>query len=154
MATRAELLEAVGARHRGGTRAERSVNRRRGSSWYKFAAVTGHHRKHAIRPLAGSGERETEPGVIPAYPSRARRYGPEVRDGLIQLWQMSDRICGKRLQPLPPLLLPALEKHGKVGLDEAMRSKLLAVDAAGIDRLLTEARVVAGGGRPGRAVSR
>lgn len=43
MATRAELLEAVRVRYRDGTRPERSriLN--------EFAAITGYHRKHAIR---------------------------------------------------------------------------------------------------------
>ena len=55
MVTRAELLEAVGARYRGGTRPERS------RILDEFAAVTGYHRKHAIRLLAEMGRREKEP---------------------------------------------------------------------------------------------
>ena len=142
MGTRAELLEAVGGRYRVGTRAERS------RILDEFAAVTGYHRKHAIRLLAGSGEREEEPGgtILPC-PPRSRRYGPEVRDALIQLWEVSDRVCGKRLRPMLPVLLPALERHGKLELDEATRTKLLAVSAASIDRLLAGVRAVAGGGR-------
>ena len=46
-----------------------------------------------------------------------------------------------------PVLLPALERHGRVVLDEAARAKLLTVGAASIDRLLAGARAVAGGGR-------
>ena len=46
-----------------------------------------------------------------------------------------------------PVLLPALERHGRVVLDDATRAKLLAVSAASIDRLLAGVRLVAGGGR-------
>ena len=37
-----------------------------------------------------------------------------------------------------PALLPALERHGRLGLDDALRSKLLTVSPATMDRLLTE----------------
>ena len=141
MATRRELLEAVSARYRGGTRTERS------RILDEFAAVTGYHRKHAIRLLAGLGKREeADDFVLPAR-ACARTYGVEVRDALIQLWEVADRVCWKRLRPMLPVLLPALERHGRVVLDEATRAKLLAVSAASIDRLLSDVRAVAGGGR-------
>ena len=71
----------------------------------------------------------------------------EVRDALIQLWEVADRVCSKRLRPILPMLLPALERHGRVVLDEATRAKLLTVSAASIDRLLVDVRAVAGSGR-------
>jgi hypothetical protein len=64
----------------------------------EFVAVTGYHRKHAIRLLArawGSG--------MPRQRRVARRYGAEVRDALIVLWEASDRIRSKRLKPLVPV---------------------------------------------------
>lgn len=107
MATRVELLEAVGARYQGGRRAERS------RILDQFAAVTDNHRKHAIRLLAALGKREEEPdGSAPPTRAYARTYGLEVRDALIQLWEVSDRVCSKRLRPMVPVLLPALERHG------------------------------------------
>ena len=144
MAGRTELLDAVSTRYGGATRLERS------RILDEFAAVTGYHRKHAIRLLAGLGEREkgerhtADPGRAG---SQRRRYGPEVRDALIQLWEVADRVCSKRLHPMVPVLLPALERHCLVALDEATRAKVLAVSAASIDRLLSEVRLVAGGGR-------
>ena len=144
MAARAELLAAVGTRYRGAKRAERS------RILDEFAAVTGYHRKHAIRLLSGGGDRE-EPGQVEGSPaaivSRRCIYGTEVRDALIQLWEVADRVCSKRLRPMVPVLLPALERHGRVVLDDATRAKLLMVSAASIDRLLAEVRMVAGGGR-------
>jgi hypothetical protein len=35
-----------------------------------------------------------------------------VRAALIVLWEASDRVCGKRLRALLPILLPALERNG------------------------------------------
>ena len=144
MATRAELLGAVGVRHRGAARAERSriLN--------ESAAVTGYHRKHAIRLLASGGNREDEPNASDAPSSaapRQRTYGIEVRDALIQVWEVADRVCSKRLRPMVPVLLPALEQHGRVLLDDAMWAKLVVVSAASIDHLLAGVRLVAGGGR-------
>ena len=106
MATRVELLAAVGARYRGGTRLERS------RILDEFAAVTGYHRKHAIHLLSEEGKREKEPdGFAPPTRAYARSYGVEVRDALIQLWEISDRVCSKRLRPMVPVLLPAPGFH-------------------------------------------
>jgi len=144
MAGRTELLEAVSTPYGGAARSERS------RILDEFAAVTCYHRKHAIRLLSGWGHREKgEPhaGNPGRAGSRRGRYGPEVRDALIQLWEVADRVCSKRLQPMIAVLLPALERYGRVTLDEATRAKLLEVSAATIDRLLAGVRLVAGSGR-------
>ena len=47
MASRRELVRAVGERYRAGTRAAKR------SILDEFVAVTGYHRKHAIRLLRG-----------------------------------------------------------------------------------------------------
>jgi hypothetical protein len=67
---------------------------------------------------------------------------------LIALWEASDRLCSKRLKPIIPVLLPALERHGQLAIDEAIRVPVLAISPATIDRLLSEVRLVAHGGRP------
>ena len=33
---------------------------------------------------------------------------------LIVVWETSDRICGKRLRPLIPVLVEAIERHGGI----------------------------------------
>ena len=105
MAGRIELLEAVSTRYGGAARSERS------RILDEFAAVTGYHRKHAIRLLASLGERE-KGELHTADPARAgsqrRRYGPEVCNALIQIWEVAARICSKRLRPMVAVLLPAL----------------------------------------------
>ncbi|APG86941.1 transposase (plasmid) [Sinorhizobium americanum CCGM7] len=55
------------------------------------------------------------------------------------------------LKPLIPILLPALERHGRLDLSSELRDKLLMVSAATMDRLLSEVRTVARGGQRRRA---
>ncbi|MGH8279058.1 MAG: integrase catalytic domain-containing protein [Gammaproteobacteria bacterium] len=97
----------------------------------EFIAVTGYHKKSAIRAL------NTEP-IAKRRQTRVRPslYDEAVRATLIVLWEASDRVCGKRLRALLPILLPALERNGHLHLDEPMRQKILAMSASTIDRLL------------------
>jgi hypothetical protein len=39
-----------------------------------------------------------------------------VREALIVIWEASDRVCGKRLRPLMPILVEAMERHGHLQL--------------------------------------
>jgi hypothetical protein len=109
----------------------------------EFVAVTGYHRKHAIRILNGSAAS----AAAVSKRGRLRVYDEAVRQALIVLWEASDRICGKRLKPLLPVLLPALERHRHVSLDPTVRVGLLAVSAATIDRMLSGVRASASGRR-------
>ena len=117
MAGRTELLEAVSTRYGVARRLERS------RILDEFVAVTGYHRKHAIRLLSGWGDRgkdEQHDGGPGRAVSRRCSYGPEVRDALIQLWEVADCVCSKRLQPMIAVLLPALESCAPV-LSETVR---------------------------------
>ena len=99
MAARDELVAAIAGRYAQGDRAER------GRILDEFAAVTGFHRKHAMRLLrAGQVTRSCGP-----RPDR-RVYDEAVREALIVVWEASDRICGKRLRPLLPILIEAMER--------------------------------------------
>ena len=130
MATRDELVGAVVGRYASGTRAER------GLILDEFTSVTGVHRKHAMRLLRGGSP--VRRGGDPR-PSR-RVYGEAIRAALVVLWEASDRICGKRLRPLVPILVEAMERHGHLELAPEFRSGLLAMSAATIDRALQETR--------------
>jgi len=68
-----------------------------------------------------------------------------VREALILVWESSDRICGKRLKPLVPILIEAMERHGHLRLANEVRTRLLSMSAATIDRSLREVREQAGG---------
>lgn len=110
----------------------------------EFVAVTGYHRKYAIRVLGASSSIDTEPR---ATPPRGRYYGEAVGEALGMLWEAADRVCGKRLKPLLPTLVAALERHGQLTLDPVVRERLLTASAATIDRLLATRRATAGGRR-------
>src|SRR5687767_4070436 len=135
MATRRELVMAVKARFSASSRAGK------GRILDEFVALTGYHRKHAIRLLA------TPRAGRDQAAGRERIYTVAVREALIVLWEASDRICGKRLKVLIPTLLEALERHGHLRLDLEVRDRLLRVSAATIDRLLSETRRKGRGGR-------
>jgi hypothetical protein len=79
----------------------------------------------------------------------AALYDEAVRQGLTLLWETADRICGKRLKALLPVLIEheSMERHGYLRPDPVVRSSLLDVSAATIDRLLRPAREAAGHGR-------
>ena len=55
------------------------------------------------------------------------------RNAQVVLWEASDRICGKRLKPLLPVLIEAMEQHGHLQLAVEVRAALLMVSAATID---------------------
>ena len=135
-AARQELVQAIGGRYRTVSADEK------GRILDEFVALTGYHRKHAIRVLNGFTGRPTS-----TRRGRLRLYDEAVRQALIVFWEASDRICGKRLKPLLPVLLPALERHGHISLDPAVRGHLLTVSASTIDRMLSGARASTGGRR-------
>ena len=119
MATRKELIRAVGARYLGASRGEKQ------KILDEFVALTGYHRKHAIRTL--SGEPTGEHAAVP----RDRIYDEAVRQALIMLWEAADRICGKRLKVTIPILINAMERYGHLDLDQNVKDNVLTVSAAG-----------------------
>jgi len=143
MGARREVVSAVTERYRSAKRAEK------GRILDALCATTGWHRKHAVRALQ---QHETiEPDRVKALRERRRRYGATIKDAMTALWEASDRVCGKRLKVMIPVLLPALEQHGRLKLGLADRDCVLAISPATIDRLLVDVKVVASGGRRRRA---
>jgi hypothetical protein len=140
MRARGEVVSVVAERYRAADRIQKV------RILDELCAVTGWHRKHAIRALSS---RESSALVRPRQ--RRRTYGSLIRDVLIAFWEASDRLCGKRLVVMIPTLLPALERHGRLKLDSDQRALVLRASAATIDRLLSEVKVAAAGGRRRRA---
>ena len=139
MTTRDELVAALAGRYALGSRADR------GRMLDEFAALTGHHRKHAMRLLRAGGANGRQPSPRP----ERRMYDQATREALIVVWEASDRICGKRLRPLVPVLVSAMERHGHLQLAPEVLAGLLTMSAATMDRALREARG-ATSGRPRR----
>lgn len=64
--------------------------------------------------------------------NRARIYQDAERNALILLWEAADRVCGKRLKALLPILIESLERHGHIHLTPEVRTKLLSMSVATI----------------------
>jgi len=106
----------------------------------ELEAITGYHRKSLLRLLnrkaASPAESQGPIDQAALKPHPRRRYGPEAAAALVPLWEASDRLCGKRLAALLPLLVESLEQHGHLSLEPAVRKQVLAMSSATIDRLL------------------
>ena len=129
METRDALVAAIGGRYGRGKRPEKT------RILDEFVAVTGFHRKHAMRLLRSGGSA----GGGGPRPGR-RVYSEAVRTALLVVWEASDRVCGKRLRAIMPVLVEAMERHGHLELDADVRGHLLAMSAATIDRALRAAK--------------
>ena len=138
MTTRKELVEALRERYRSASFGDRI------KILDEFVALTGYHRKHAIRVL------RDEVAKTSAARARDPLYDEAVRQALTMLWEAADRVCGKRLKALIPLLVEAMERHGHLDLDPIIRTKVLHVSAATIDRILAAARLHIDGQRKRR----
>jgi len=139
-AARAELANAIRGRYVAASAKEK------GRILEEFIAATGYHEKSAIRVLnttQATKRRQTW--------QRQSLYDDAVRSALIVLWEASDRVCGKRLKALLPILVPALERNGHLNLAEPLRPKLLSMSAATIDRLLRAPRSAGQTKKPRRA---
>ena len=99
----------------------------------EFCAVCGYSRKYAIGLLKGKpSQRTKKPGPRP-------KYDMEVLSPLKELWLASEQMCSKRLKAALPLWLPFYEqKHGP--LSQSVRTNLLKISPATIDRLLKKVR--------------
>ena len=140
MATRDELVIVLAGRYASSSR------KHRGRILDEFVAVSGFHRKHAMR-LLRAGQSDHGAGPRPAR----RIYSEAVRDALIVIWEAADRVCGKRLRPLVPILVEAMERHGHLQLAPEVRDGLLQRSIGHCARLKSrrqEARVGARHCRP------
>jgi len=138
---RGELADAIRARYTAAT----AKDKRRILD--EFIAATGYHEKSAIRVLNSADSKR------PQTRRRPSLYDETVRGALVVLWEASDRVCGKRLKALLPILVPALERNGHLNLDEVIRPKILSMSAATVDRMLRMPRKVTHTRRVPRATS-
>ena len=118
----------------------------------ELQALTGYHRKSLLRRLNQRADQQQSS----LRGQHRRRYGPEVVEALVPLWEASDRLCGKRLHALLPQLVESLEHHGHLQLEQSVRAGVLTMSSATIDRLLAPVRSSSGGNgwrRPPRAHS-
>jgi hypothetical protein len=142
MKARQEVTKATAGQYRGARKKEKS------KILDQFIGTTGYSRWYARLVLRHEGRRlQTDKQTIVVVERksrtkrrRARRYDEHVQTALVRLWRIMDYICGKRLQPMLPELLPVLERYNEFRCDRETRAKLLRISAASIDRLLQPER--------------
>jgi hypothetical protein len=134
-----ELVEAVRPRYVRGSRSDKA------SILDEFVAVTGYHRKAAIRRLRGGRRRSRKRQGRPPV------YTPDVVAALRRVWEVCGQICSKRLAPFLPEAVALLEREGEVRFPADVRARLVAMSPATIDRLLRAHR---DGGRRGRCTTK
>ena len=112
----------------------------------EFTQVTGLHRKAAIRllnrPDSPRGDKRR------GRPATYRDVQPPLRT----IWEASDRLCSKRLQPFLPEMIRVLRQHGEQQLDASTEAQLCRMSPSTIDRLLRPLRKL--GGRRGLSTTR
>ena len=131
--TRAAVLEyarAVSPRYLAASKREKGV------ILDEFCKTTGRHRKSAVRLLGNP------PRAVPGGLGRPREYGLAVVAALRQVWEVSDRLCSKRLAPFIGELVTVLERREEIDLAPEVREQLLRLSAATMDRLLKPYRGV------------
>jgi hypothetical protein len=72
--------------------------------------------------------------------ARSRRYGPEFQKALLVAWEASGYVCFERLQPFLPELVPLLEQHEHLPIDDATRVLLLQASVSTVERALAPQR--------------
>jgi hypothetical protein len=102
----------------------------------EVVAVTGIHRKAAIRLL----RRAPRPRAMPGPGGRPREYGPAVAAAAEVLWQASGRIGAHRLHPFVPELLERLLQCGEVTVAPDVEKRLRQASRPPLARLLAPAR--------------
>ncbi len=130
MAHRKAVTKEMLKRYAKGSKAEK------GRILDELCALTGWTRRHARRALAGAAQGRID---RPRRP-RERVYGPEVLPALRRIWAVLDGPAGKRLAPFMAEIVQALERCGELEVTQEVRSKLLAISSATIDRMLAPDR--------------
>ena len=104
----------------------------------EYCQVTGQHRKAVIRKIQ-TGQYVTtlrkEKGEEKTV--RTKTYGKDVVAVLIKLWEIFDRPCGQRLQPILQIETERLRDFGELNLSEEMIVKLKKISARSIDAALS-----------------
>lgn len=116
----------------------------RDSSWMDkrkildgFVAATGYDRKHAIQLMNSTEEPEK-----PKQRLACQKYDEQTRQALYSVWYTANQICSKRLVPFLPELVGAMERHGHLRIPAEVRSRLLSISPATVDRLLRPERAI------------
>lgn len=131
MSQRKAVTKATAIRYRSASKKDKAV------ILAELCELTGWHRDHARKALRQA--------LGPKRVARKRKprppvYGEEVLVPLRKVWAVLDAPTGKRLAPFLPEIVAVLERAGELDLDPEVRSKLVSMSAATVDRRLAPER--------------
>lgn len=109
----------------------KSAKKEKGRILDEFTNVTSCHRKAAIRLL-----RNSHRYIVKGQRGHPRQYGSDVTSALKTIWEASDHLCSKRLQPFLPELISVMLRHNEIKLSSHIQEQLIQMSTATIDRLL------------------
>jgi hypothetical protein len=134
-------------------RYQRSGKKVRSQILNEFVMLTGYTRCYAAyvlknygvqRSIIVNGQRVTSiigfGAAIKHHRKRKCLYDKPVEAILKRLWAISNGLCGKRLVVFIRDTIPILERFGELCLDTQVRSKLLNMSSATMDRLLAQTK--------------
>lgn len=121
-----ELLETIRPRYRKGAKSDK------GKILDEFVAVTGYHRKYAIRVMNGKDDKAKR-----KKPGPRRIYQGEVVTALEYIWEVCGRICSKRLHPYLPEIVKVLERNHEIHIIPETKKLLLQMSRSSMDRCLS-----------------
>ncbi len=130
MAERKAITKQMARRYKRASKSEK------GRMLDELCALTRWTRRHARRSLLAALQAPAGRARRP----RPRTYGQEVLGPLRLVWATLNGPSGKRLAPFMAEVVEALERHGELVLEPEVRSKLLQISSATIDRALAPER--------------
>lgn len=97
-------------------------------------AATGYHRKYVVSILRKREER------LRVLRKPKKKYDESVKEIIVMIWNAANQICSKRLAPFLPEFIETLERFGHLKISAEVKTKLLGLSSATIDRLLRDER--------------
>lgn len=134
LAARREMLLSIRQRYLAAKRPEKT------KILDGFVAATGYDRKYAIVLLCKKSSSIDIVSLKPKSRPGAQVYDDQFRHVLIKVWNTANQVCSKRFVPFIPDLVAAMERHGHLRISDDIRSKLMTVSAATVDRILQPER--------------
>lgn len=105
----------------------------------EYCRNTGQNRKYVTSKINSSISSKSK------TKQRKKYYGAQIKDPLVTIWNIFDRICSQRLAPmLTREMIARLRKDKEIIVSEEIALKLTEISPATIDRKLKHQREVDG----------
>lgn len=131
---------------------QKATKKEKGKILNTLCKTTGYNRKYAMHLLSNWGKiklvridgkliklKAGKKGRKP-YPNRKRIYDKEFQEALIEVWEFSDYLCGKRLKPFIKVVESFIRGNVNFTFNNSIWIKLNKISAASIDRILKPER--------------